>query len=159
MGTREGDLQALIPAQTPPVHHGVTVENGQETTVSEGDGYGGGGLGVARRRPTPPNNTTNGLSRRYTSLHSLAQARIRLLKPEQLTKEVALRTQTSYNKPRRHRAGAPLSHHIPGHDPPEEQTVPQNRCVLSIFYGNPASRAGVIRALATTLGPVGVMRC
>ena len=35
------------------VHLGVTVENGQETTVSEGDGYGGGGLGVARRRPTP----------------------------------------------------------------------------------------------------------
>ena len=39
----------------PPVRdlYGVTVEIGQETTVSEGDGYGGGGLGVARRRPTP----------------------------------------------------------------------------------------------------------
>ena len=35
--------------------------------------------------------------------------------------EVALRTQTSYNKPRTHSAGAPLSHHIPGRDPPEEQ--------------------------------------
>ena len=71
--------------------------------------------------PYSPNNTTNGLSRRYTSLHSLAQARIRLLKPEQLTKEAALRTQTSFNKPRTHSAGAPLSHHIPGRDPPEEQ--------------------------------------
>ena len=35
--------------------------------------------------------------------------------------EVALRTQTSYNKPRRHSAGTPLSHHIPGRDLPEEQ--------------------------------------
>ena len=33
---------------------------------------------------------------------------------------VVLRTQTSYNKPRTHSAGAPLSHHISGRDPPEE---------------------------------------
>ena len=69
----------------------------------------------ARRLPT--RRTTNGLSRRYTSLHSLPQARIRQLKPGQLTKKVAPRTQNQLQQThRRHSAEAPLSHHIPGHD-------------------------------------------
>ena len=45
------------------------------------------------------------ITRRYMSTHSLNQARIRLLEPEpeQLTKEVALQTQISYNRTQQQR--------------------------------------------------------
>ena len=60
------------------------------------------------------------ISRRYMSLDSLNQTRIRLLEPEsvQPTEEVAHRTQISQNRnQRRRRRGTPLLYHIPGRDP------------------------------------------
>ena len=118
-GAPDGALEAMIGLAEAAVadgldvqfdaHTGVTVENGQETTVSEGDGYDGGGLGVARRRPTPRTTRRNGLSRRYTSLHKPRSGPHPAPQTRTANQEVALRTQTSYNKPRRHSAGA-LSH-------------------------------------------------
>ena len=59
--------------------------------------------------PYSPNNTPNGLSRRYTSLHSLAQARIRLLKPEQLTRRSHSEPKPATTNPE-DTAREPLSH-------------------------------------------------